>query len=96
MIIQTRPAGNYGSGRRSGGVANLICAVLDDRRNIAEDDELKYRSFVRVGSGFSFSDYVDIRARPWKEYKPNNRPSFLITAEKGNDDKGDVYLEPEQ
>jgi DNA ligase-4 len=77
-------------------VSSLICAVLDDRRNILEDDELKYRTFVRVGSGFSFSDYAEIRARPWKEYPGGRRPSFTIGSEKGGDDKGDVYLEPEQ
>ncbi len=26
-------AGNYGSGKRAGGVSTLICAVRDDRRN---------------------------------------------------------------
>lgn len=34
-------AGNYGSGRRSGGVSTLICAVLDDRRVQNDDDEPK-------------------------------------------------------
>jgi DNA ligase-4 len=70
--------------------------VLDDRRNILEDDELKYRTFVRVGSGFSFSDYAEIRSRPWKEYPAGRRPSFIIGADKGGDDRGDMYLEPEQ
>ena len=31
-------AGNYGTGRRAGGVSTLICAVFDDRRT-SEDDE---------------------------------------------------------
>lgn len=30
-------AGNYGTGRRAGGVSTLICAVFDDRRT--EGDE---------------------------------------------------------
>ena len=34
-------AGNYGTGRRSGGVSTMVCAVLDDRRRVEEDDELK-------------------------------------------------------
>jgi hypothetical protein len=29
--------GEYGSGKRSGGVSSLVCSVLDDRR--PEDDE---------------------------------------------------------
>lgn len=31
-------AGNYGSGKRAGGVSTLICAVFDDRK-VYEDDE---------------------------------------------------------
>lgn len=96
-----RTAGNYGTGRRSGGVSALICAVLDDRRRVDEDDELKYSTFVRVGSGMSFADYVEIRSRPWKEYNyanPRERPSWLLASEKGSisEDKGDCYLEPEE
>lgn len=34
-------AGNYGTGRRSGGVSTLICAVLDDRRRADQDEEPK-------------------------------------------------------
>ena len=34
-------AGDYGSGRRSGGVSTLICAVLDDRRALNDDEEPK-------------------------------------------------------
>jgi DNA ligase-4 len=33
--------GNYGSGKRAGGVSTLICGVLDDRRNTNDDDEPK-------------------------------------------------------
>lgn len=35
-------AGNYGSGKRGGGVSTLICAVLDDRRITDDDEEPKY------------------------------------------------------
>ena len=36
-------AGNYGSGRRSGGVSTLICAVLDDRNTGSfNENEPKY------------------------------------------------------
>jgi hypothetical protein len=34
-------AGNYGSGKRGGGVSTLICAVLDDRDAAQTDEELK-------------------------------------------------------
>ncbi|TFK29738.1 DNA ligase 4 [Coprinopsis marcescibilis] len=87
-------AGNYGSGKRGGGVSTLICAVLDDRLP-ESDDELKYSSFVRIGSGLSFADYVWVRNKPWKVWDPKDPPSFFQTSKKGQDDKGDLYLEPE-
>ncbi|KAH7914811.1 ATP dependent DNA ligase domain-containing protein [Hygrophoropsis aurantiaca] len=86
-------AGNYGTRKRSGGVSTLICAVLDDRH--ADDDEPKYSSFVRVGSGLSFADYVWVRQKPWKVWDPKSPPTFLQTAKRSHDDKGDIYLEPE-
>ncbi|KAF5316619.1 hypothetical protein D9619_006679 [Psilocybe cf. subviscida] len=88
-------AGNYGTGRRSGGVSTLVCAVFDDRRNYGDDDEPKYSTFVRIGTGLSFADYVWIREKPWKTWDPKRPPKFLEVAKKGQDDKGDVYLEPE-
>ncbi|KAG6866564.1 hypothetical protein C0991_002049 [Blastosporella zonata] len=89
-------AGNYGSGKRGGGVSTLICAVLDDRRSTDDDDdEPKYSSFVRIGSGLSFADYVWVRDKPWKTWDPKHPPEFLLTAKRSHEDKGDVYLEPE-
>lgn len=35
-------AGQYGSGKRGGGVSTLICAVLDDRQLDTEDEEPKF------------------------------------------------------
>ncbi|KAF8216400.1 DNA ligase 4 [Mycena galopus ATCC 62051] len=89
-------AANYGSGSRGGGVSTLICAVVDDRRPPADDDEEpKYSTFVRIGSGLSFADYVWVRDKPWKTWDPKNPPEFLQTAKKSHEDKGDVYLLPE-
>ncbi|KAI0289553.1 DNA ligase 4 [Russula brevipes] len=88
-------AGNYGSGKRGGGVSTLICAVLDDRDTAQADDEPKYSTFVRIGSGLSYADYVWIRGLPWKEWSTKNPPEFLSTASGSRDDKGDLYLEPE-
>ncbi|KAI0078668.1 ATP-dependent DNA ligase [Panus rudis PR-1116 ss-1] len=86
--------GNYGTGRRSGGVSTLICAVRDDKGD-DDDDEPKYSTFVRIGTGLSFSDYVWVRKKPWKTWDSNNPPSWLRVSPKGNEDKGDIYLEPE-
>ncbi|TFK71638.1 DNA ligase 4 [Pluteus cervinus] len=91
-------AGNYGSGKRGGGVSTLICAVLDDRiigETENDLDEAKYSSFVRIGTGLSFADYVWIRSKPWKPWDPKNPPEFLQISKRGTEDKGDVYLEPE-
>ncbi|KAF8551211.1 ATP-dependent DNA ligase [Imleria badia] len=86
-------AGNYGTRKRSGGVSTLICAVLNDRHG--EDGEPRYSTFVRIGSGLSFGDYAWIRQKPWKEWDPKNPPEFLETAKRTHEDKGDVYIEPE-
>ncbi|KIM44920.1 hypothetical protein M413DRAFT_442894 [Hebeloma cylindrosporum] len=88
-------AGNYGTGKRSGGVSTLICAVFDDRRTYEDDEEPKYSTFVRIGSGLSFADYVWVRSKPWKPWDPKHPPEFLQTSNRGQDDKGDVYLNPE-
>ncbi|RDB23717.1 DNA ligase 4 [Hypsizygus marmoreus] len=87
--------GNYGSGKRGGGVSTLVCAVLDDRRITDDDEEPKYSTFVRIGSGLSFADYVWVRDKPWKVWDPKHPPEFLLTAKRSHDDKCDVYLEPE-
>ncbi|KXN86594.1 DNA ligase 4 [Leucoagaricus sp. SymC.cos] len=88
-------AGNYGTGKRGGGVSTLVCAVLDDRRNDEDDEEPKYSTFVRIGSGLSYADYVWVRDKPWKAWNERQQPSFLLTANRSHDDKGDVFLEPE-
>lgn len=52
---------------------------------------------MRVGAGFSYTDYLWIRDKPWKEYDPNNPPAFLQVAKsKSLEDKPELYLEPEQ
>lgn len=88
-------AANYGTGSRGGGVSTLICAVIDDRRPDNLDDEPKYSSFVRIGSGLTYADYVWVRGLPWKPWNPKAPPEFYQTAKKTAEDKGDVYLEPE-
>jgi hypothetical protein len=56
----------------------------------------RYSTFVRIGSGLSYADYVWVRGLPWKEWSTKNPPGFLKTANGSRDDKGDVYLEPEE
>ncbi|CCM06278.1 uncharacterized protein FIBRA_08529 [Fibroporia radiculosa] len=94
FATNSKKAGNYGTGRRAGGVSTLICAVLDDRHP-EDDDESKYSTFVRIGSGLSYADYIWVRQRSWKTWDLKNPPSFLHVSKRGQEDKGDVYLEPE-
>lgn len=46
--IERSLAGNYGSGKRGGGVSTLVCAVLDDRHTTDEDDEPKYNFVCKI------------------------------------------------
>ncbi|KAJ4473870.1 DNA ligase 4 [Lentinula aciculospora] len=88
-------AGNYGTGSRAGGVSALICAVRDDRGADDEDGADRYSTFVRIGTGLSFADYAWIRSKPWKVNDTKNPPEWLHTAKKSQEDKGDMYLEPD-
>lgn len=85
--------GNYGTGKRAGGISTLLCAVIDDR-SMSDDEEPRYSTFVRVGSGLSYADYVWLRQKPWKVWDPKNPPEFLQTSKRGREDKCDAYIEP--
>jgi hypothetical protein len=37
-----------------------------------------------------------VRGLPWKEWSTKNPPAFLRTAKGSRDDKGDVYLDPDE
>lgn len=39
--LNASTAGNYGTGKRAGGVSTLICAVFDDRRAYEDDEDPK-------------------------------------------------------
>ncbi|KAF8920563.1 DNA ligase 4 [Mucidula mucida] len=62
-------AGNYGTGSRATGPG-------------ADDDDVKYRSFVRIGSGLTYADYLWIRSKPWKRWDAKNPPAFYKTAKR--------------
>ena len=56
----------------------------------------RYSTFIRIGSGLSFADYVWVRDKPWKPWDPKSPPDFLRTSKRSQEDKGDVYLEPQE
>ena len=56
----------------------------------------RYRTFAKVGTGLSFADFIWVRNKPWKQWDPKRPPKWLLTSKRGLDDKGDLYLEPEE
>jgi hypothetical protein len=62
----------------------------------------RYSSFVRVGSGLKFEEYERITKMPsWKPRGPNGLPDWLQTTKQNgkwtrDDDKWDMYLDPEE
>ncbi|KAF8325377.1 ATP dependent DNA ligase domain-containing protein, partial [Cantharellus anzutake] len=89
-----------------GRVSTLICAVRDDslptiQGSDPHDDDEKsstvYKTFVRIGSGLSLEDYEWINMKPWKPFNKYKPPYWLrVSPESGTEDKGDVFLEPEE
>lgn len=51
---------------------------------------------MRIGSGLNLGNYEWINAKPWKPVDKANLPPWLIASAAGSEDKGDVYLEPEE
>lgn len=56
----------------------------------------RYSTFVRIGTGIAYADYVWIRQRKWKTFDKQNPPLWYQASKKGVDDKPDIYLEPEE
>ncbi|KAH7325206.1 ATP dependent DNA ligase domain-containing protein [Rhizoctonia solani] len=91
-------AGNWGSGRRGGKVSSLICAVRDDysRAGVSETGLNVYATFVRVGTGLSIDDYDWVNKKKWIRMDRKAPPPHLkLSPSAKNEDKGDVYLDPE-
>ncbi|CAE6411628.1 unnamed protein product [Rhizoctonia solani] len=91
-------AGNWGSGRRGGKVSSLICAVRDDysRAGVSETGMNVYATFVRVGTGLSIEDYDWVNKKKWIRMDKKAPPPHLKVASSAkSEDKGDVYLDPE-
>lgn len=72
--------GYYGNGRRGGILASYLCGL---RVNHEGEDEAaeKVHSFVKVGGGFSASDYADIRHRTdgkWNKWDSHAPPFDVV------------------
>ncbi|CEL60205.1 DNA ligase 4 [Rhizoctonia solani AG-1 IB] len=91
-------AGNWGSGRRGGKVSSLICAVRDDysRAGVSETGMNVYATFARIGTGLTIDDYDWINKKKWIRVDRKAPPPHLkVSPSVSSDDKGDVYLDPE-
>jgi len=56
----------------------------------------RYSTFCRIGTGLSYADFVGIRERKWIEWEKGEPLDFLQAATRSQDDKGDVYIRPEE
>jgi hypothetical protein len=56
----------------------------------------RYSTFCRIGTGLSYADFVGVRERKWVEWEKGKPLDFLQTAARSQDDKGDVYIRPEE
>ncbi|CAE6437401.1 unnamed protein product [Rhizoctonia solani] len=91
-------AGNWGSGSRGGKVSSLICAVRDDysRAGVSETGMNVYATFVRIGTGLTIDDYDWVNKKKWiRTDRKAPPPHIKASASVSSDDKGDVYLDPE-
>ncbi|CAE6385973.1 unnamed protein product [Rhizoctonia solani] len=91
-------AGKWGSGSRGGKVSSLVCAVRDDysRSGVSETGMNVYATFVRVGTGLTVEDYDWVNKKKWVRMdKKSPPPHMKVSPSVSSDDKGDVYLDPE-
>ncbi len=70
--------------------------MLHPLRSCLDSQIRRYSTFFRIGTGLTYADYVWLRQKPWKEFDKKDIPAWYQAAKRGTDDKGDVYLEPEE
>ncbi|QRV95869.1 ATP-dependent DNA ligase [Ceratobasidium sp. AG-Ba] len=91
-------AGTWGSGRRGGKVSALVCAVRDDysRAGVSETGMNVYVTFCRIGTGMTIDDYDWINKKKWTRVDKKSLPTHIKASPSNKrEDKGDVYLDPE-
>ncbi|KAG8889218.1 DNA ligase (ATP) [Tulasnella sp. 332] len=85
-------SGNYGRGSRGGRVSTLICAVQDDAPKKTKDEQTRYVTLVRIGTGLTFADYDWVNSKNWKPIDRKKPPAWLrlSTAPGMTEDLGEV------
>ncbi|KAG8695218.1 DNA ligase (ATP) [Ceratobasidium sp. 395] len=85
-------AGTWGSGRRGGKVSALICAVRDDYSRAG----VSATGMNVIGTGLTIDDYDWINKKKWIRMDKKAPPAHMkVSASNKREDKGDVYLSPE-
>ena len=93
--------GYYGSGKRGGALSSFLCGLRVDKTFARKDDwnPMKFRSFFRVGGGFTAADYANIRHHTdgkWMEWDSKNPPTQYVELGGGplQYEKPDVWIKP--
>ena len=74
--------GYYGSGHRGGKLSSFMCGLRVDDNQVSQGaDPMKFKSFFKVGGGFTSTDYAAIRHKTdgkWRKWDPRNPPTKYI------------------
>ncbi|MDI1489443.1 MAG: DNA ligase (ATP) [Ramalina farinacea] len=89
--------GYYGSGHRGGKLSSFMCGLRVDENHVAAGaDPMQFHSFMKVGGGFTSSDYAAIRHKTdgkWKKFDPKKPPlKYMVLACGG----GRFYEQPDE
>jgi DNA ligase 4 len=93
--------GYYGSGKCGGALASFLCGLRVDKTFARKGDwnPMKFRSFFRVGGGFTAADYANIRHHTdgkWIDWDSKNPPTQYVELGGGSlqYEKPDVWIKP--
>lgn len=93
--------GYYGSGKRGGALSSFLCGLRVDKTFARKDDwnPMKFRSFFKVGGGFTAADYANIRHHTdgkWMDWDSKNPPTQYVELGGGplQYEKPDVWIKP--
>ncbi|RPA92763.1 ATP-dependent DNA ligase [Choiromyces venosus 120613-1] len=94
--------GYWGSGSRGGILSSYLCGLRVDGNHLKPgENPMKFRSFCKVGGGFTANDYskvahmTDSQWVPWDPKKPPNEYIEIVSNGRGVD-QPDVWIRPDK
>ncbi|CAZ83843.1 unnamed protein product [Tuber melanosporum] len=94
--------GYWGSGTRGGILSSYLCGLRVDGNHLKPgEDPMKFRSFCKVGGGFTANDYskiahmTDSQWVPWDPKKPPSEHIEIVAGGRGVD-QPDVWIRPDK